>query len=153
MRHDFARGFRIARNGIEFDVDARRDHQAVIGQTRAARELDGFLVLVDGCCRLTCDLEIVFRQRVVGMGDRLKGAKIAEIKVGMKAGDEFARRFDQRHLDRAGGILGDVFCSGRAAGTAADHDDFRFGLRECRIGQGAGGGECAGGFQEFSAVG
>jgi hypothetical protein len=87
------------------------------------------------------------------MGDRLQGTKIAEVKVGVKAGDELARRFDQCHLDAAGGILGDIFRGGRAAGTAADHDDFRFGLRKGRVGQGAGGSECAGGFQEFSAIG
>ena len=47
MRHDLGRGFGIAGHRIELDVDARRDHQPVIGQRRAVREAHGLLVPVD----------------------------------------------------------------------------------------------------------
>ena len=64
------------------------------------------------------------RERAVIVRDRFEVAEAAEIEIGMEAGDELLGRLDQRDLDRAGGILRDIFRDGGAARAAADHDDF-----------------------------
>ena len=64
-----------------------------------------------------------------------------------------SQRLDQRDLDRAVGILGDVFRDRGAAGTAADDHHLRLGLRQRRHREAAGGGERTHLGQELPAIG
>ena len=57
------------------------------------------------------------------VGDVVEGLEVAEIEVGEEAGGEVLAGIDQRDIDLAIGILGDVAGSRGTAGAAAHDDD------------------------------
>ena len=70
----------------------------------------------------------------------------------MEAGRERPLRLDERHLDGAVRILGDVLRGGGASRPAADDDDARLCLRERRAGEAACEDDGAGAGEEPSAM-
>ena len=132
VRHLFFRGLRPARNGIVFEVDARRDHEAVVGQLLAVGENDFFLVAINLHRPVCNDSDAVLLHRAVAVGDGRIVPHAAEIEIAVEAGLVLRIGLNQRDGNRAAAVLGDVFRRGDAARATADYHDTRLGLPEYR---------------------
>jgi len=86
----------IAGNGVAVQVNARRDHQPVVGDRRAIGHLNRFCVAIDVGCIAGHLGDAVTRLEIAPvLGDGIKGPEPAEIKIGEKAGGELFRSIDQ----------------------------------------------------------
>ncbi len=132
MRHRFLRGLRPARNGIVFQVDARRDHKAIVRQLLAVGENNLFFVAIDLGGQAVDDGDAMLFQPVITVRDRRIVSDAAEIEIAVEASLIPRVRLDQSDGDSAGAVLGDVFRGSRAARAAADHHHARLGLSENR---------------------
>ncbi len=113
---------------VPHEVDAGREHQAVIGQRAAAGQAHLALVGVDGGYPILDDLDAVAPdQVVVGRGDVGHLLAAAQHQVGDGARDKGVVGLDQGHLDLPVRPHADVLGGGGAAVAAADHDHLAAG--------------------------
>ena len=120
-------------NGPVAEVDARREHEAVVGQAAPAREPHAALVAVDGDRPVVHHVDpVICGQRAVAVPDRRPVAEAADIEVREEAGVVGAARFHERYIHSTLRILGDVARSRCTARAAAHDHDARAALGEHR---------------------
>ena len=112
-------------DAVPHEIDARGEHQSVIGQGVAAGEAHRFLGRVDRGHRVLHQLHAVpARQVVVGHGDVADLLDAADNQVGDRTRHEALVRFDQRDFDLALAPHPQVLGRRGAAVAAADNDHF-----------------------------
>src|SRR5829696_8120678 len=134
MRHRLSGVFGVAGERVEAEIDAGREHEAVVGEPRAVAERDLAPAGIDCGGRLDRDLDAVLAQAVVAELLLGKLAQAGDDAVAERAGREGRARLDERH----GGTRQVAFHgagAGRAGKAAADHDDPRCRLTEGRARQ------------------
>ena len=109
-------------DGALAEVDAWREHEAVVGEAAAAREPHAPLLAVDGNRPVVHDVDPVIRGQIaVAVPDGRVFAEAADVEVREEARVVGAARLHERHVHGALRILGDV-ARGRRAARAAAHD-------------------------------
>ena len=143
--HDLRRRLVIAGQGVETDVDARREHKPVIGQRRPAGEAHEARIGVHAGGQFGRDDDPLARQGLVAelLGGEVPAAVDHQIAEG--AGGIDGVGLDQRHR-HAHAVQ--IARAGRPAKAAADDDGFRLDLtngagRREGEGEGEGGGASA----------
>src|SRR6516225_4097862 len=121
MRHALGGGLVIAGQPVPTDVDAGREHQAVVGKPRAISECHRASLRIDRGPGRKLEDHLIGGELVVTEFLRLEVAKPGDDAVAEWTGDERRVRFDQRHGD----ARIDAFDETRAARSAeaAAHDD------------------------------
>ncbi len=134
MRHFGGGGFVIAGQGVEAQVDAGRQHQAVVGEGIAVGQSDNARLRVDFCGGLRNDGHACGGNPVIGELLHRQFPQSRDHFIAERAGGKHLIWLDQRHLQ---------FCiklpqrpgTTCAAKTAADHDDSGRALRKRRTRQ------------------
>ncbi len=151
MRHALGGGFDVAGQAVPADVDARRQHQPVIGQPAGVADDHRAGVGIDASRRLEGDLDGAFELLVVELL-RLEIAQSGDDVVAERAGGEGVAGLDQRHRDARIDVL-ERAGAGRAGESAAHDDDAAAGaLRDRGRGQADGRGACGGALEEIASV-
>ena len=119
MRHALGRRLGISGQPIPADVDAGRQHQAVVGEPRAVGQRDGAALRIDGGSRRDVDGDLG-GDLVVAELLLLEVAQPGNDAVAERAGGECRVRFDQRHIDARVDPL-DEAGAACSAETAAHH--------------------------------
>src|SRR5262249_3684433 len=135
---------------VPTDIDAGREHQAIVGKPRAIAERHRASLRVDCSARRELDDHLVGGELVVTEFLRLEVAKPGDDAVAEWTGDERRVRLDQRHGDARIDPFDETGAG--CSAEAAAHDDHAparalgdSGKRE----QGCAGGR---GFEEFTPV-
>src|SRR5262249_1420335 len=111
-----------------FEIDTWRDHQPVVRNAGAACDRYLLFVTIDCTSHDIDDVDPTFAHLVVVMPQRFYVAKTSDIEIREEAGRKIFQRFDQRHIDGASRILGNVAGNRGATRSAADDDQSRLGL-------------------------
>ena len=90
----------VALDAVEFEVDAGRDDEAVVGEAPAAVEAHGPLCRVDLLGGLVGDMDAELLEPVVVVGDAREGAKAADVVVREEAARVELLGLDERHVER-----------------------------------------------------
>ncbi len=116
-----------AGHAVIAQVDARRDDEPVIGQGLPAGEHHHLTVPVNAGGHVMGHGDAVGRcHLLVGMADVGHLLVAADHQIGVEAGYELPARLNQRQVECAGAVLGDVARGGAA--TCATADDHNAGL-------------------------
>ena len=122
MRHALGGSLGIAGQGVPTDVDARREHQSVVGMLCAIAEGHCPALRIDASRGRKLDGHLIRRKLVITELLRGKIAQPGDDSVAVGAGDERAVRLDQGHVDARIDAF-DETGAGRAPKSAAHHDD------------------------------
>ena len=120
VRHDAGGLARVAFDGVVLDVDARRQHEPVVGVGAAAARLHGLLGGVDVGGEVVHHLDAQPPQPAVAVVERFQRAEAADVEVGEERGAVDRVGLDQRDVELGRPLL-DVVGHRRTAGAAA-HD-------------------------------
>ncbi len=125
VRDDAGRAHRVRlvrRDRVPHELDARREHEAVVRQAAAAGGRHDALVDVDAGRGVAHDVHApAARQVVVGNRHVVDRLAAADHEVRDRARDERLARLDQRHVDGAVAPHPQVLRAGGSGVAAADH--------------------------------
>jgi hypothetical protein len=148
MRHALGGGFGIAGQTVPADIDAGREHQAVVRKLRAVAERHRASLRVDRGAGRDLKHHLIAGKFVVTEFLRPDLAQSGDDAVAEWAGDECRVSFDQRHGDARIDALDETGASCSAEASAHDDHASAGALGDRRKRQQRCSGRCR--FEEFT---